>query len=229
VGPTTLFDKSFLQSLSVDESVIFDNFFSGVICPLFFIETLADLEKAVRAGRTPEQEVGIIADKTPEMSGYPNVHHAPLAIENLLGKETLMTGQVMIAGGRPVRVDGKSGVAFKVSPEAESFRRWQARDFLHVEKAIARGWRQSLNSLDLNMLAAGMRAMGINPQNCKTLEEARRITTALLARTDNVPDQIKLARLILDASTTCEVFALQAWKERGSRPSASTHLMPLMS
>jgi len=26
--------------------VVFDNFFNGVICPLFFIETLADLEKA---------------------------------------------------------------------------------------------------------------------------------------------------------------------------------------
>jgi hypothetical protein len=48
--------KSFLQSLSVDESVWFDHFFIPNICPLFYVETLADLEKSVREGRTPERE-----------------------------------------------------------------------------------------------------------------------------------------------------------------------------
>lgn len=67
MGPITLFDKSFLQSLSVDESVWFDHFFTTNICPLFYVETLADLHKEVRPGRTPEQEVGIIADKFPEV------------------------------------------------------------------------------------------------------------------------------------------------------------------
>ncbi|MGA8021663.1 MAG: FtsX-like permease family protein [Candidatus Acidiferrales bacterium] len=57
MGPITVFDKSFLQSLTVDESVFFDHFFNPVTSPLFFIETLADLEKAVRQGRTPEREV----------------------------------------------------------------------------------------------------------------------------------------------------------------------------
>ena len=66
-GPITLFDKSFLQGLSVDESVWFDDFFYPIICPLFYVETLADLEKAARDGRTPEQEVGFIARKSPEM------------------------------------------------------------------------------------------------------------------------------------------------------------------
>ena len=85
MGPIALFDKSFLQSLSLDESVWFDHFFLSTICPLFFVETLADLEKAVRAGRTPEQEVGIIADKTPEMCGTPCAYHVDLAVINLLG------------------------------------------------------------------------------------------------------------------------------------------------
>lgn len=40
-----IFDKSFLQSLSVDESVILDQMFSCVITPLFFVETMADLTK----------------------------------------------------------------------------------------------------------------------------------------------------------------------------------------
>ena len=48
MGPIALFDKSFLQSLSVDESVWFDHFFLPVVSPLFFVETLADLAKAPR-------------------------------------------------------------------------------------------------------------------------------------------------------------------------------------
>ena len=45
MGPIILFDKSALQALSVDESVWFDQFFIPVICPIFFVETLADLER----------------------------------------------------------------------------------------------------------------------------------------------------------------------------------------
>ncbi len=50
MGPSALFDKSFLQSLSVDESVWFDHFFSANISPLFYIETLADLDKEMSRG-----------------------------------------------------------------------------------------------------------------------------------------------------------------------------------
>ena len=45
LGPIIIFDKSFLQSLNVDEAVWLDNFFLTVITPLFFVETLADLER----------------------------------------------------------------------------------------------------------------------------------------------------------------------------------------
>lgn len=55
MGPITLFDKSFLQSLSVDESVWFDNFFYPVVCPMFYVETLADLSKST-SKRSPLQE-----------------------------------------------------------------------------------------------------------------------------------------------------------------------------
>jgi hypothetical protein len=46
---TTLFDKSFLQSLSVDDSVWFDQHFMPVVCPVFYVETLADLAKQPNA------------------------------------------------------------------------------------------------------------------------------------------------------------------------------------
>lgn len=76
MGPIALFDKSFLQSLSLDESVWFDHFFYPTICPLFYVETLADLTKSVGpSGRTAEDVVRIIADKTPVLSGGPCMHH----------------------------------------------------------------------------------------------------------------------------------------------------------
>jgi len=71
MGPFILFDKSFLQSLTEDESLWFGHFFSPIVCPLFYVETLADLEKDMGDRRTPEQEVRIIARKFPEHGGYP--------------------------------------------------------------------------------------------------------------------------------------------------------------
>jgi hypothetical protein len=56
-GPILLFDKSMLQSLSVDEAVWLDTFYFPCITPLFFTETLADLEKEVQKGRSPEDVV----------------------------------------------------------------------------------------------------------------------------------------------------------------------------
>lgn len=60
MGPIALFDKSVLSSLSVDESVWFDNFFYTVVCPMFYFETLAELKKKT-IRRSPEEEVAIIA------------------------------------------------------------------------------------------------------------------------------------------------------------------------
>jgi hypothetical protein len=60
-GPILIFDKSTLQSLSVDESCWLDIFYRANITPLFFVETLTDLEKEMKSGRRPEQVVTNIA------------------------------------------------------------------------------------------------------------------------------------------------------------------------
>src|ERR1700674_2720401 len=74
-GPFLIFDKSSLESLNLDEAVFLDNFYMSNITPLFFVECLADLEKAIRSKSTPEQLVGSLADRTPESQSYSNVHH----------------------------------------------------------------------------------------------------------------------------------------------------------
>jgi len=109
MGPILIFDKSFLQSLSIDESVWLDNFFISNICPIFFSETLADLEKSVRKGRTPEQEVRIISNKTPEMSIAINTFHQDLCFANLNGYEVKMDRRPILSGGKAVQSENKKG------------------------------------------------------------------------------------------------------------------------
>lgn len=218
MGPIILFDKSFLQSLSLDESVWFDNFFYPVISPLFYVETLADLEKAVRLGRTPEKEVGIIAAKTPELHGGPCLHHSNLCLENLKGNKVPMNGRIPIAGGRLVKADGERGVVINTTPEAKAFARWQKGEFLEVERQFAQYWRASLKDLDLLAIAAGIRAMGIDSKTCKTLAEAKSMADKIVRATGRPSDVIKFASLFLGIPRELEDTILEKWKAAGSPP-----------
>jgi hypothetical protein len=192
MGPIVLFDKSFLQSLSIDESVWFGHFFIPVVCPLFYVETLADLEKAVREGRTPEQEVGIIAAKFPELSGGPCVHHSTLALGDLLGHKAPMNGTIPLGGGREVVVEGKKGIVYDQSPEARAFARWQDGDFLEVEREMARAWRASLAAFELKRLATSIRSLGIDAATCRSINEARALARGLMTGRDRPYERMTL-------------------------------------
>src|SRR6266446_7633039 len=115
-GPILLFDKSALQSLSTDESVWLDTFYFPCITPLFFIETLADLEKEIKKGRTAEEVVGNLAEKTP-LGGGINVHHHTLSVNELLANGFELRHVPVVSGGSPVATrDGKRGVVFDPPP-----------------------------------------------------------------------------------------------------------------
>jgi hypothetical protein len=220
MGPTILFDKSFLQSLSVDEAVIFDRFFIAVICPMFYVETLADLSKSVRPGRTPESEVRIIAQKFPEMHGMPCAHHMDLCGPNLMGQAVPMTGQIPILGGKAVKVDGRRGVIFEERPEAEAFRRWQAEEFFEVERKFAKAWRAGLIAADTLTIAAGLKALGIDAQSCKTLEQAKGLADAFLESNVMPRDRIKLAAVTLGLPPESESYIVREWERAGLQPLA---------
>jgi len=211
MGPITLFDKSFLQSLSVDESVWFDHFFLTNVCPPFYVETLADLEKSVRNGRTPEQEVGVISDKFPEMHGSPNFHHSRLCLANLMGHKIPMNGRIPMAGGRPVKAGDRTGVVYERSPESEAFSRWQKREFLEIERSYARAWREALKSLDLRELAKTFKALGIDGKTCKTLDDAKRIAENVIHSCDKPFDRMKLAILFFNVPSHLHKSILQQW------------------
>ena len=194
MGPIALFDKSFLQSLSVDESVWFEHFFCPTICPLFYVETLADLTKlSLPDGRSPESEVKNLASKAPMASGYPCTHHRELCIANLMGHEVPMNGQVPISGGKSVRsLEGKRGVVYDESPEAKAFSRWQRGEFKEIESQIALDWRRMLSTLDLKGTAQGMRALGIDAKSCKSVEQAHAWARQIVHSNSKPFDQMAL-------------------------------------
>ncbi len=145
-GPSLIFDKSTLQSLNPDEAMWLDNFYTANITPLFFVETLADLEKEVRTGKTPEQIVGNLAYKTPD-TGCIGVHHRNLLFGELTGYGSVeMTGRPIISGGQIVKLGNETGVIFKEPPEVEAFQRWQKHQFLEIERTIAKKWREELTN-----------------------------------------------------------------------------------
>lgn len=223
MGPIALFDKSFLQSLSVDESVWFDHFFYPNICPLFYVETLADLTKpASGSGRSSEDEVRIIADKTPVLSGAPCIHHRELCISNLMGRPVPMNGQIPMAGGRSVQApDGKIGVVFDEAPEAQAFARWQNGEFRELERRFALNWRAMLTTLDLPATAEKMRTLGIDSKGCKTVEDAYGIARELVQGKTKPFDQMALLFAFLEIPRELMHPILERWSGHQYRPLAS--------
>ncbi len=175
IGPVLIFDKSALQSLNVDEAVLLDCLFITNITPLFFVETLADLEKEMaQSNRTPEQIVGDIAHKTPVMGSSPNVYHTNLLAANLMGQKVTMRGVPMIGGGIPLAMDNKTGIIHEEFPEAEAFNRWQKGEFLDIERKIAHSWRDTLSNLNLEDSYKSFQSFFGNKQKPRTFSEAKK-------------------------------------------------------
>ena len=173
MGPIIIFDKSSLQSLSVDESVWLENFFLTNLTPLFYIETLVDIEKEVRGNQTPQQIVSNIALKTPQNS-YPNMHHSRLLVYNLLGGKVDMSNRPNLGGGVfKESPDGRIGVHYEKFPEAEAMQRWQEEKFLEIEKNFARKWRQSLSNIDFDYMVGLTKNIIPKGKKFKHLEEIK--------------------------------------------------------
>jgi hypothetical protein len=218
MGPIMLFDKSFLQALTVDESVWFGHFFMPVVCPIFFVETLADLEKEVPEGRTAEQEVRIIAEKFPEQSAKPCLFHGTMLSGDLLGHPVPLDGRIPLPGGRPVAKGDKVGYIFDQSPEMEAFSRWQRQEFLSVERQIARVWREQLKAIDLKMLVPLFKQLGIDGRSCRSLELAREYArTATTARGKHFPIA-ELLTVFAGMPPQLAHAVLERWAIAGYRP-----------
>ena len=148
-----IFDKSALQSFSLDESVWLENFFLTNITPLFFVESLADLEKEMGEGKTPEDVVGALASKTPVNGSFSNVHHSLMFESDLIGSPIAMEMRAIINRGTTKQTPtGEISVFYKQSPEEAAFQRWTEQKFLEVEREVAKKWRAALSNLNFDSL-----------------------------------------------------------------------------
>ena len=214
IGPITLFDKSFLQSLSLDESVWFEAFFMPVICPIFYVETLADLAKSPK-NRTAESEVRIIAQKTPVLSGGPCMFHQALAAHNLLGAGVPMNGRIPRPEGRYVKGGGRTGVVYDQSPEMKAYGRWRDDQFLDVEREFAAGWRTTLEEADMDGIAKGLRKMGVDGKTCTSLEQAKNMAQAFVQSSTERMERLGTAVEFFEIPRRHHGTLIERWKNRG--------------
>lgn len=221
-GPIAIFDKSFLQSLNVDESVWFDNFFMTNITPIFFIEIVADLEKEMNNGRTPEQVVGNMAYKTPEMNSYPNDYHVRICHANLMGHDITMDRRPIINRGYHVQSGDSIGYVVKETPEQKALNNWQNGNFIEVEKEYARSWRHSIASMDLNIATNIIKTIGIEPKNCKDPTTARRMAESILEKINKSTELMEFALIILGIHKSYHKRIINKW-ERANKPLISIY------
>jgi hypothetical protein len=213
-----LFDKSFLQSLSVDESVWFDRHFMPVVCPVFYAETLADLALTPNDPAFAEREVRKIADKFPQMSGYPCASHFTMVVGDLLGESTPMDGRVPIPGGRHAKSGEQRGIVFDESPEALAFIRWQRGDFIALERLYASGFRHALATLNLTAQREILHSFGINQRIIKSLADAKAIAAGIANSDDKRFQRLRIAVNLFDVPAHLHEPILRRWHESGCPP-----------
>ena len=219
VGPSIIFDKSVLESLNPDEAIWLDQFYLSVITPLFFVETMADLDKQTRSGRKPEDVVGSLAYRTPDLHSKANVHHRSLLEGELSGESDvdMKHGRPHIGGGRYVDLGGKTGAYFEASPEEEAMKRWQEHKFLELERAYAKQWREGLSNIDLEEIYSHYQLRFAEYPNPKTLEEVKKMADDFMDH----PNQEDILKASLGAVGVAPQFIeriLVRWRNAGSPP-----------
>ena len=215
-GPHLIFDKSALQCLSLDETNWLDNFFYTVITPLFFAETLADLEKEVSEGRTPEQVVGNLAIKTPDMQATACANHSKILDGVLYGEEMPMDGRIPRDHGKVVELDGKKGMFYSKSPEEEALDRWHKGGFLGVERQFAKRWRRELSNIDRDKEYAFFQRWFLMGKP-KRLAEVKALADAYI---DASPQDgsLRFGLTFLGIQDAARTEITDRWKQAGSPP-----------
>lgn len=219
MGPTALFDKSFLQGISIDESVWFDHFFSVNVCPMFYAETQADLAKDC-ADRTPDEYVQTIASKFPD-SGAPNSHHGRICATNLLGEPVPFTPQIILPAGGEGLISGRRVGVLPESPESKAFLRWATGEFQDEERSYAKQWRE-LASINISpQLIDRLTSEGVF-QNSKmsSLEDVRDAADEVMNRL-GPPGQLVYAMSLLQIHETLHDQIIERFENAG-RPDIRT-------
>lgn len=220
-GPVIIFDKSTIQTLTVDESVLLDNFYMSNIVPVFFAECLADLERDMQRAKSKgsaESLVGALAAKTPDSQACGNVFHLRILQGELAGQFDFsqVRFRPLRSRGEPVMTGDSKGLLFQASEEEEAVRRWEARQFLDLERQIAKQWRRSIESINLEEMSARTLA-GLGPWRKPTsLPDAKYLTDTIIDCLDQ-EWLLRIGLLIMNVAEATE-WVVTKWKEARRKP-----------
>jgi hypothetical protein len=141
---------------------------------------------SIRSRSTPEQLVGSLADRTPDAQACANIHHMTVLHGELTRQYDLKKQlfRPLLGGGIPVQLGDKKGMIFQRSKEEEALDRWSRREFLDLERTIAKVWRQALSKIDLDANAKSVMAELGHWKTPKTLEEAKQISDTIIDNMD---------------------------------------------
>ncbi len=215
-GPSLIFDKSVLQSLNPDEAMWLDNFYTVNITPLFFVETLADLEKEVRTGKTPEQVVGSMAYKTPDTACV-GTYHRELLSGEFMGYGVEMSGRPIISGGQAMKLGNETGIIFREPPEVEAFHRWQKHQFLEIERTIAKTWRGNLKSETPEEINAIFQQFVAASGAPKSLDELKGQVDRIID-SQNQKASLMFGLSLMGVSSEAQEKIIKRWEISGKKP-----------
>lgn len=223
MGPNLIFDKSILQSLSPTEALWMDSLYTTNITPLYYVETLADLEKKGRSAKdgqpatTPEEEVGKLASKTPKLHEVTNVFHESMIYNELChGVTPAGDTRPFPAHGKLVQSGEEKGVIFD-SPEADAMARWHKGEFDALEREYAQQWRTSLNKIDLQTMEKHFLPIVQQFQRPSSRQEALIVAQQILTH----PFQTQWnVRSVMEQHLAPHLVkeALARWSSEGARP-----------
>jgi len=182
MGPILICDKSTLQALNPSELNALRRYYSLNIPPVLIVEILGDLKKHTdsQAGR---EEVRILANKLMPACSTVNTNFRELIRGELTGAASFpMDGRPVLTGGKHVvSPEGKKGVIFEISPEAEALLRWQAGKFREAEELMAEAWRLSTLTIDLENMQRQLRGAYSGKLNLQTLASTAKFVDDLMS------------------------------------------------
>lgn len=159
-----------------------------------------------------------MAEKTPT-SAVPNVHHRSLVLAELMGTKIEMSHRAVINAGELRQMpDGSIGVHVEEFPEQAALLRWMNHDFLEVERASARAWREELAAHDPARLIGILKNVLPTDTKLSDLGSLKAFIDSFCSRSDR--EVVDLALHVLGVSGEYERFAVRRWLDAG-RPSLS--------
>lgn len=130
MGPLLLVDKSFIQSLSDEETDFLGKHFLVIITPILLREICANLLKFPENPDLSKRKVSSLAHKASTYDAIVCAGAPELCINDLLGNHVPLDSQIPILGGQEIIAEnGTKGIVFEESSERKMLRRWSKMDF----------------------------------------------------------------------------------------------------